>query len=144
MTCCGGLGAVFAATGLYGHYVEPHWIETVCHPLRLRNLPPILEGRIIVHLSDLHLGCQVEDGYLRSTFEMVKSLEPDIIVYSCDFTTYHPEVLGQARREFKYLPLAKFASLAVLGNHDYGDAISDFDHANRLVNVIEQNGVRVL
>lgn len=139
-------GSIFAATslGLYGHFVEANWIETTRHRLPVRNLPSSLEGRTLVHLSDLHLGHQVSDNYLREVFERVEAHSPDFIVYTGDFTTYGVHVLRKADRIFADLPKAQIGSFGVLGNHDYGPGICDYEHADRLCEVIEQNGVRIL
>ncbi|HEX6598241.1 MAG TPA: hypothetical protein VF034_02895, partial [Gemmatimonadaceae bacterium] len=53
-----------AGLGLYTWQVEPHWVEVVRRPLPLAYLPPALEGRTLLQLSDLHVGPQVDSSYL--------------------------------------------------------------------------------
>jgi predicted MPP superfamily phosphohydrolase len=53
-----------AGLGLYTWQVEPHWVELVRRPLPLANLPPALEGRTLLQLSDLHVGPRVDSAYL--------------------------------------------------------------------------------
>jgi uncharacterized protein len=140
----GGSVLAAASVGLYGRFIESNWIETTRHRLPVRHLPPTLEGKTLVHLSDLHLGHQVSDNYLREVFERVEAYSPDFIVYTGDFTTYGDGILEKAKSLFAGLPKAKIGSFGVLGNHDYGPGIRDYEHADRLSDIIEQNGVHVL
>src|SRR5690349_6573909 len=82
-----GLGTV-----LYTWRFEPHWVEFVERQLPVTNLPAGLEGAQLVQMSDLHIGPQVDDAYLIHVFERVKSLVPEIIVYTGDFTSYTNDI----------------------------------------------------
>ncbi len=139
-------GSVFAVTslGLYGRFVESHWLETTRHRLPVRNLPPSLEGRTLVHLSDLHLGHQVSDNYLKDVFQKVDDICPDFIVYTGDFTRTVTMCFHRQHTFSKHLPKSQMGSFGVLGNHDYGPGICDYQHADRLCEIIGRNGVRVL
>src|SRR5262249_47312500 len=70
------------ATGLYTWRIEPHWLQIVEGNLPIANLPPALEGARIAQLSDLHIGPQVDDSYLLTTFARVRALAPEIVVYT--------------------------------------------------------------
>ncbi len=130
--------------GLYTWRWEPHWLEVVERPLPVAHLPESLIGSRMVQLSDLHIGPQVDDAYLIRTFDRVKGLSPDIVVYTGDFTTYEADILEHARRMFAHLPLGRRATLGVLGNHDYGPAWSDPEVADRIVELAAAAGMRVL
>ena len=134
-----GLGA-----GLYAWRIEPHWIDVVERPLTLPGLPPGLAGRRLVHLSDLHIGPQVSESYLRHTFERVKAMAPDVVVYTGDFTSHSGDGLAQARRMFPHLPLGSRATLGILGNHDYGPNWAHPEIAERGAGLAGEAGVRIL
>lgn len=108
-------------TGLYTWGVEPTWEEYVRRRLPIRNLPPVLEGRSLVQLSDIHVGDRVPPGYLARVFASVARMNPDIVAYTGDFISYAgPGTLDQLRQMAERLPRGKLGTVAVLGNHDYG------------------------
>jgi 3',5'-cyclic AMP phosphodiesterase CpdA len=81
----------------------------------------------IVHLSDLHFG-RVDDRLVTPLLQRIRSLNPDIVAISGDFTQ-------RARRgEFveakKFLDALPFATLSVPGNHD----VPLYDIGTRLLN----------
>jgi hypothetical protein len=94
------------ATGLYTWQVEPHWVEFVERPLPIEFLPDALVGRRLVQLSDLHVGPRVADDYVLDAFARVSALQPDIVAYTGDFTSYHPGVFAHAERIYARLPKA--------------------------------------
>lgn len=110
-------------TGLYTWGVEPTWEEYVRLRLPIRNLPQALEGRSLVQLSDIHVGDRVSPGYLAGVFASVARMNPDIVAYTGDFISYAgPGTLDQLRQMAERLPRGKLGTVAVLGNHDYGEA----------------------
>ena len=54
-----GLIAATGLTGLYTWRIEPNWVELIRRDLPIANLPPGLAGKILVQLSDIHIGTQV-------------------------------------------------------------------------------------
>lgn len=130
--------------GLYTWQCEPHWVEIVERRLPLANLPDRLAGRRMVQLSDLHIGPRVDDSYLLRTFDRVKGLSPEIVVYTGDFTSYETDVFAHAQRMFAHLPLGRKATLGILGNHDYGPRWSHPEVANRIAELTGDRGIRVL
>src|SRR5262245_40171175 len=109
-----------AAVGLYTWRVEPHWLEVVRRPLPIRRLPPRLAGPTLVQLSDLHVGPRVSDSYVLATFRRIAALQPDIVVLTGDFMSYHAGWRDQVRAVYAEFPHGRLATLAILGNHDYG------------------------
>ncbi|MFT6323036.1 MAG: putative MPP superfamily phosphohydrolase [Halieaceae bacterium] len=90
-------------------------------PVTLPNLPPSFEGLTMVQLSDLHLGSFFDDkDPVAKAFQMVKDLDPDILVVTGDWVNNFSSEAEGWIEEFKSLP-AKMAKLAIVGNHDYGD-----------------------
>jgi len=133
-----------AGIGGYSWFIEPHWLEVVGVPMLVRNLPGELEGATIAHLTDIHVGLDVSDAYVLDTFATVAAASPDIVVVTGDLTAYHANVIEQAKRIYSELPHGRLATLAVLGNHDYGVDWSDEGHAAKLATALDSLGIRVL
>ncbi|MEJ1972580.1 MAG: metallophosphoesterase [Lacunisphaera sp.] len=107
--------------GLYTWRVEPTWLEITHRDLSIALLPPALAGKTLVQLSDIHLGPQVSDDYIRRTFAAVATLAPDFVVHPGDLVTYAgPEVIERAKPLLTGFPSGKLGTVAILGNHDYG------------------------
>jgi uncharacterized protein len=139
-----GVAGLGLATGLYTWQIEPHWFEVVERDLPVPQLPESLVGKRMAQLSDLHIGPQVDDDYLLNVFEHVRSLAPEIVVYTGDFTSYEPELISHVRRVFKHLPLGSHATFGVLGNHDYGPHWSHDDVADGISAAASEVGVSIL
>jgi predicted MPP superfamily phosphohydrolase len=140
-TIASGIGF---GTGLYTWRWEPHWVEIVHRSLSIRSLPFALIGKRMVQLSDLHVGPRVDDAYLVDTFNKVKKLSPELVVYTGDFTSYESAGLGHAKRLFANLPTGSMGTFGVLGNHDYGTGWSDSENANGVARLATEAGVTVL
>lgn len=132
------------ALGLYAFEVEPHWLQVVRRPLPVANLPESLQDRTLAHLTDLHVGPRVDDGYLARVFALVRALRPDVVCYTGDYVTWRPWVMKQAERVLAGLARGRLATLAVLGNHDYGPEWAHPEIAERVSALLHERGVRVL
>jgi predicted MPP superfamily phosphohydrolase len=131
--------------GLYAWRIEPHWVELVERRLPIRDLPRDLAGRTLVQLSDLHIGPHVDDDYLRDTFQRVARLRPDVVVMSGDFVSYREAAqFGQMSGVLASFPHGRLATLAVLGNHDYGHRWSEGAVADHVTAVAAKAGITVL
>jgi predicted MPP superfamily phosphohydrolase len=137
LLAAGGLGS-------YAWFVEPHWLDIVERALPIRDLPASLDGATLVQLSDLHVGLHVSDDYIFDVFSALERLGPDIVVITGDLTGYHPRILEQAQRVYQRMPHGRLATLAVLGNHDYGVGWSDLSHADGLASAMTDLGIRIL
>lgn len=133
-----------AGLGGYTWLVEPHWLEIVRRPLPIRDLPSALAGRTLAQISDVHAGLRVDDDYLVSTFSRVAALQPDIVVLTGDVVSYHAGTFEQLPRVFQNFPKGKLATLAILGNHDYGPGWSHPEIADRIVATVSPYGVTFL
>lgn len=138
-----GVGAGIV-TGLYAWRVEPHWLEIVERRLPISSLPADMVGRLIVQLSDMHIGPSVDDAYLIRSFRRVSELSPDFVVYTGDFTTHETGIFDHARRMFAHLPIGRQGTFGILGNHDYGLGWSQPQVALRLATIAKEVGVRIL
>lgn len=133
-----------AGVGAYASFVEPHWLEVIRRRMPVRNLPGELEGATLAHLADTHIG-PVSDAFLGDAFATLSAVEPDIVVITGDLTaTYHPGVVDEVKRVSTNLPRGRLATLAVLGNHDYGPEWTDAEHAELVTGAFEGVGIRVL
>jgi predicted MPP superfamily phosphohydrolase len=134
-----------AAVGLYSWLIEPHWVELVRRRLPVKNLPGDLVGRTLVQFSDLHIGPRVDDGYLRETFRRVGELRPDFVVMTGDFVSYEDaSQFGQMSQVLDAFPHGRLATLAILGNHDYGYRWSEVSVADHVAAVATRAGITVL
>jgi predicted MPP superfamily phosphohydrolase len=136
--------AAAAGTGLYTWQVEPHWLDVVRRTLPIPGLPDLLAGRTLVQLSDIHVGPQVDDDYVVRTFRRVSELAPDIVVFTGDFITYHPEYLDQLRPVYDSVPHGRLATIGVLGNHDYGPGWRHPDIGAAVSGELKERGVTIL
>jgi len=146
MTAAGfaAASALGVGTGYYTFYIEPHWVEEVHRPMPVRNLPPDLVGKTLVQLSDIHVGRRVDDDYLLRVFDRVRALKPDIVAITGDFVSHYRHIVDHAARIYRDLPQGKLATVASLGNHDYGHRAADVQLGHQLHDVFEQSGMTVL
>jgi predicted MPP superfamily phosphohydrolase len=135
---------VASAASLYTARIEPHWLEIIRRPLPIRRLPSRLVGRTLVQVSDVHVGPRVADEYVLATFRRVAALRADIVVFTGDFISYHDGWREQAQSVYSSFPRGRLATVAVLGNHDYGRGWSHAEVAQALVDIVQSFGVMVL
>lgn len=128
----------------YASLIEPHWLDMVRRPLPIRYLPAAMRGRTLVQISDIHVGTQVDDDYVVASFERITALRPDVVVLTGDLIGYHPAVFEQLARVFRSFPKGRLATLATLGNHDYGPRWSYPEIADRVVRTVSPLGITVL
>jgi uncharacterized protein len=133
---------------VYAFGIEPHWVELVRRRMRLRGLPPSLAGRTLLQVSDLHVGPMVDSGYLSRALGDAARLEPDITCITGDFVTWRSpsatRQLDELARVLHHLPRGRMATVAALGNHDYGHGWSEIDVADSVARVAREAGVTVL
>src|SRR5262245_1604647 len=138
------LAVAAAGTSLYAWRVEPHWLNVVERDLPISKLPDALVGRRLIQISDIHVGDLVDDDYLIGAFKRVAALAPDILAITGDFmTSWKTEQIDHVARVLQHLPLGKLATVAILGNHDYGGNWCDPGVADRLVPRLTDLGVAV-
>jgi hypothetical protein len=130
--------------GLYIWRIEPHWVQVARRALPITGLPAVLQGCTLVQLSDIHVGAQVSDDYVNDAFELVRSLAPDIVVCTGDFTSYHADICDHAAQVYQNVPQGRLATVDILGNHDYGPSWSHPEFAGRLAKVLADQGMNIL
>jgi len=141
------VGSAIGCVG-YAIGIEPHWLQITARDLAVEHLPANLAGARLAHISDLHIGPQVSDEYVVHSFDRLRALNPDIVVITGDFIT-HRRSRGEAQYQqlrgvLAHLPHGRLATIAILGNHDYGRGWGDPAVASKVVAEAERAGVRVL
>ncbi|MEO1365570.1 MAG: metallophosphoesterase [Acidobacteriota bacterium] len=132
-------GALF-----YARSLEPHWLQLVELDLPIAALPRGLEGRTLLHLSDLHVGV-VDGDFLAASFAAARALRPDFVVITGDWISYiDRSTLDELARRVAGLPTGRLGTFGVLGNHDYGHNWQMPEVAARLQEIVEGVGVRLL
>ena len=129
---------------MYTWQIEPHWLDIVRRPLPIRDLPDSLSGRTLAQLIDIHVGPRVDDAYVLETFRRVTALNPDIVVFTGDFVSYHSGFLDQLRPVYDHAPRGRLATVGILGNHDYGPAWRHPEIAAQIAGALDQRGIRIL
>lgn len=138
-------GTVFGGTVFYTWRIEPHWVRVVRRDLPIAGLPRAMVGRLIVQISDLHVGPVVDKDYLVRAMKFVSGLGQDMTVVTGDFMSCEAaERVDDVASVIERLRPGPLGCLAVLGNHDYGLGWSDVDAASRLCRRLDRLGVRVL
>ena len=139
--------AYTAATGagLLGWTVliEPRLLSINHLELRLPNLPERWHGRRLVHISDMHIG-RVPVGYLKSAMQRVNAFEPDLLAITGDFLDHTGGLGDDLETVLATLKPAKIATVACLGNHDYGFRWAQTHIADELVQIARQFDIQVL
>jgi uncharacterized protein len=118
-----GAGAVAAAAGIgvYAWQIEPYWLDVVQRPMPLENLPAALEGTTLLQVSDVHVGPRVSSDYIERAFQVGRALAPDFVAFTGDFVSYRsPHEIAELARVLRVAPRGRLATVASLGNHDYG------------------------
>ncbi|MBS0660160.1 MAG: metallophosphoesterase [Verrucomicrobia bacterium] len=136
------LGAGAFGSLLYGWGCEPHWLDFVERPLPVERLPVAWCGLRVAFLTDLHVG-PVADTYLQHVFARVRSMQPDLVVYTGDFVD-QARYVEHAAVLFERAPLGRLGTFGVLGNHDYGVRWRDHHAAANLCQRLAERGICIL
>ncbi len=111
----------------------------------LHNLPSSVEGKRLVHLSDLHVSESISHHYLARAVAQAAELQPDIAVVTGDLMTSRALEQVQPTVEIlKQLNPNQTAVYAVPGNHDYGAHGAHPEQADTLASQMERAGMRML
>src|SRR5690606_26833749 len=103
-----------------------------------------LDGKKLVQLTDLHIGPSVSDSFLLETFDQIKNLSAEFVVYTGDFTSHESNLFSRVAKLFAHLPLGRSGTFGVLGNHDYGIGWRQPEVADRLASMAQNAGLQIL
>jgi predicted MPP superfamily phosphohydrolase len=137
--------AAFVGLPLYTVFVEPHWMTIVRRSMPLEHLPADLAGKTLLQVSDIHVGPRVSSDYLIRSLREAQALAPDFVAITGDFVSYgsaheHRELA----RVLASMPRGRLGTVAILGNHDYGQGWRDLDAADQVAAVAGDAGAVVL
>ncbi len=108
--------------------------------VRIRDLPPQLEGLTIAQISDIHVGTFVGERELRSGLELIERARPDLIALTGDLIDHDPSrapTLGRFTRQLTELN-PRFGVVGIPGNHDY------YTDVETVLSTLRESGVTVL
>ncbi|NMR35823.1 phosphoesterase [Chryseobacterium aquaticum] len=129
----------------YSWQIEPFWVEFVERKLPVKNLPKELEGKILMQISDLHVGNRFDWNFLIESFQKAQQFNPDFVVYTGDFvnhgTSEDHESLKKVMEKAVY---GKLGTFGILGNHDYGKNWKDLGSSEIICEILENSGVSML
>lgn len=139
------LGGAGLLTGVYAWQIEPFWLEFVERNMKIANLPTDLVGKKLMQISDIHVGNRFDRQYLIDALIQAQQFEPDIVVYTGDFVSYEDETqFDQLAEVLKHSVKGKLITIGILGNHDYGHNWSENGVAERIIEICENSGIRIL
>jgi predicted MPP superfamily phosphohydrolase len=104
---------------MYTGPLEDHWLRIERREMPLPGLGSGFDGATIAHISDLHRSPIVLEKYLRRCIEKINSFEVDFVAITGDFITGSRFYARRVSRALRHLR-PKVATVACLGNHDYG------------------------
>lgn len=141
--------SLLATAGLslfYSWQIEPFMLEFVKQDLPIKNLPSQLHNKILMQISDLHVGNRFDYNYLIESFEKAKAYKPDFVVYTGDFVCWenNPEQFLQLKTVMKNAVQGTLGTVAILGNHDYGAEWKEEYVADEVSNILSNSGILVL
>ncbi|MBE2256303.1 MAG: metallophosphoesterase [Ignavibacteria bacterium] len=141
-----GIAGASVAGGVYIWQIEPFHLEFVNVKMPVKNLPDELVGKTLMQISDIHIGKRFDYNYILESFRRAKQFNPDFVVYTGDYLTLHKgKVLYNELDEvFNESVRGKFGTIAILGNHDYGEDWADQKVADEVTDLITRKGITLL
>lgn len=132
----------FLGLGLYGVFIEPHWIRIRHLWIENQHWGKILEGKTVVHLSDLHISNIGRRE--QKLLNILNGLKPDIIFLTGDYVSWK----GDYENALTFLSMlkAKIGVWAVMGDYDFSHSRKNclFCHEPRSGKLTRRHGVRFL
>jgi len=140
-----GIAGASLLSGLYSWQIEPFWLEFVKQKMPVKNLPEHLEGKILIQVSDIHIGNRFDYNYIIDSFKKAQKLNPDFVVYTGDYVSYEDATQFQQLDEvLKHTVKGRLGTVGILGNHDYGKGWAEQNVANKITDQLEEAGINIL
>ena len=133
------LATVFAAATIAAAaaLLNESWVRIRQVTVKLPALPEVWKNRLLVLVSDLHLGPVHGFRFSRRVANMVAGLEPDVVALAGDF--YDGTAVDAERMASPWKDLAaQFPVCYVTGNHE------EFSDRTKYLRALEGVGVRIL
>jgi uncharacterized protein len=130
---------------LYSWQIEPFWLEFVERKLPVKNLPKNLEGKILMQISDLHIGTRFDWNFIINSFKKAKKYNPDFVVYTGDFVNHGgSQELEDLKKVMKEAVIGNLGTFGILGNHDYGKNWKDTESSTNISSILQNFGITML
>ena len=139
--------SVIASAGVvfYTCKIGPQHLRIAQYDMPLPHLPDHWRGKKLVHISDLHIGKDVDDNYLMRCFGCIADFNPDIIVFTGDFMTcVNDEEIEHVRTVLAHLQPAKLGTIGIFGNHDYAQGWKNHQVADALAEQLSHTEMTIL
>lgn len=101
------------------HQFNSSSFEIVPVDVDINQLDPVFEGLKVVHITDIHLGQWISVERLKGVMNLVNQQNPDVVAITGDFVSYAIDHLIDDLTDCLSILQPKYASVAVLGNHDH-------------------------
>ena len=117
----GGTAGGIAILGTCGYGVIRQSLppEVVRHRLVIDDLPSELNGFVIAHITDLHLGLWASQAELDQAMRVVAAERPDLVAFTGDQVDRSEENAKLYHRPLQHLKNVPHGVWGVLGNHDH-------------------------
>jgi len=92
------------------------------------DIPQAFNGFKIVQVSDIHTGSFIDNTALHKAFDIVMDQKADLILFTGDLVNNKSEETLGFEEVYSKLK-APYGVFSVLGNHDYGDYVRDWENA---------------
>jgi len=133
----------------YGLIYETFNLRVQRLEVRNKAIPEKFDGYKIVQFSDMHIGSQIRDRYVKKMVDSINAQNPDLVVFTGDMVNFRAEEIVPFVKIFSQIQ-AKDGIFVVLGNHDYSSYLNwetPKDSANnfqKLLDIYDSMGWRVL
>jgi predicted MPP superfamily phosphohydrolase len=117
------LCATLSIVGIWPRFIEPHLLKTT-HLTWTLPSQNHLWGLKIVHISDLHFHAGIAQRFLDKIIQQVRSIRPDILVFTGDFLCYARLEAPEQLLSFLNALKAPLGCYCIFGNHDYAHYVS--------------------
>jgi len=111
--------------------------EVTDYEVRLAGLPAEHDGKVLVVMSDMHLGTMIGKDWAEDRIDQAKALNPDMIVLAGDIFEGSEESVRDWVPVLRELS-APLGVWAVSGNHEY------YAGVRHTLKLLSESGVRVL
>lgn len=131
------LWCLVSVVGIWPRFIEPNIVQISRLKISLNGV----KGIRLVHISDLHYGSHLSKFFQQKIIKRVKTLSPDVIVFTGDFLCYAKTEYLNDIQEFLNHFQAPYGCFAILGNHDYAEFISVNDQGHYDVVKVESSTI---
>jgi predicted MPP superfamily phosphohydrolase len=134
------LAALMFAVALYGSAYEVFDLRVHRIEIRDEAVPKTFDNYKIVQFSDMHIGSQVSERYVKKLVDSINAQTPDLVVFTGDMVNFHTDEILPFVSLFSQIR-AKDGIFAVLGNHDYSAYLhwktpnDSADNVQRLIDI---------